>query len=91
MTFRYILSMSAFSISNEIGEETKGRTECPYDLECLSSRDWQTCAVESKLGETFLVIEKCAKDFCSNVISFGYSYYLCKCPIRCELFRRHHK
>jgi hypothetical protein len=83
--------MSDLFIPYDIDSGTKGRTECPYDFECLSSGNWQTCAVESSLGEDFVVIKKCAKTYCSHAMTFGYSYYLCKCPTRCKLFRLHHK
>ena len=71
----------------EVNAETKKLTKkCLYNFECLNNNDWNTCSIKTKLGENGLEIkDKCNKENCSYAMTFGYSLYLCHCPVRAEI------
>ena len=50
---------SAFQISEGTKKLT---TKCPFDFECMSNHNWETCSISRKLQNVILCIEnKCNK------------------------------
>lgn len=77
---------------HQISEETKKRTnECPYNLECLDSDNWDTCSIDALLQGILIIKNKCNKNNCSYFILIGDVNYFCKCPIRCDIYKRYRK
>ena len=77
----------------QITDKTKKQsTKCPYNFECLSNDDWNTCIIERELYSNGLDIKnKANKAFCPYSMSFGFSMYVCQCPTRYEIYNRYNK
>lgn len=74
----------------QISEETRKLTaKCPFNIECMVNRNWDTCSIARKLQNISLFIaKKCNKSNCPYSLSFGKTY-LCQCPIRREIYQRY--
>ena len=82
-----ILKYSKRKIDAETFMKTK---RCCRNFECLLSEDMNCCLLERNIGEGTSFISKENKRGCesSNMLSFGSSF-ICNCPIRGELYRKH--
>jgi len=77
----------AYQVSYKTREQT---TKCPYDFICLDNETWDTCTIKRDIQGAFLEIKtKSNKIGCPYRCPFGYSYFFCACPTRCEIYRRY--
>jgi len=74
----------------QISEETKKQTtKCPFNFECMSNHNWETCSISKKLQNVILCIDnKCNKSNCSYYYYFGKTH-LCQCHVRREIYQRY--
>ncbi len=65
--------------------------ECPHNHACLDGGDSQPqCPVERSIGRIGVFLAAKPPWSCPYHLSWGYSY-LCQCPVRRAVYRRHGK
>ncbi len=75
------------TISEEILKQT---TECKKDFACLSSETRDVCKATTSMMESMVYVECLEEVSCPYRRSFGTSgIYVCKCPVRVVLCKRH--
>jgi hypothetical protein len=62
---------------------------CEKNYACLSNENHKLCKVEHTVGNDLFFIECIERDKCTYRVGFGYSSYLCTCPIRKEIYRKY--
>jgi len=77
----------AFKISEQA---IKAADNCIYHFACLSGDEKCLCAVDDNFNGKILFIKPHNHNACSYRMSFGYSY-ICKCPVRKEIFMRYQR
>ncbi|CAG0996542.1 hypothetical protein METP2_02955 [Methanosarcinales archaeon] len=70
----------------KIDEEILKKVNCKKNLSCLSGTD--ICKVELCIDGKIHFIKCINLEPCHHRISFGYSF-ICKCPVRKELFNKY--
>lgn len=74
----------------EIDEDIKkSATQCEKNVACLSDNNYKLCEVTRTASNNVFFIECRAGVHCSYRKSFGFSAYLCSCPIRKEIYRKY--
>jgi hypothetical protein len=67
----------------------KSTTKCRKDFRCLSDKNYEFCKVTQSTHHNVIFIECLESNFCIYKTFFGYSSYICKCPVRRELYRKY--
>jgi hypothetical protein len=75
-------------ISDKVLKQT---INCAHNFRCLHAETANICPVDINIKGDPLFIRPLKKDPCPYLIVFGYSYHICKCPTRKELFKRYNK
>jgi hypothetical protein len=79
---------TAFEVNAEIRKKT---TKCPSNFKCLTANNCPGCEIESLISENYAFVKMKEKNRnCPYAIPFGLSF-LCSCPTRCEIYRKHNK
>lgn len=74
----------------EIDEEIKqSAIKCKKDFRCLTDNNYELCKIIESVRDNVLFIECLELKHCSYKTSFGYSSYICNCPVRKEIYRRY--
>jgi hypothetical protein len=79
-----------FKVDEEIKKQTTG---CTLDYACLTAGEEFLCPATGPVvgSPSYVVFIKCDKgDTCIYRSRFGNSY-VCRCPVRAEIFRRYGK
>lgn len=78
------------SLTLDIDKDTKDRaTECEKNFACLSNKDHTLCAVERYVHDDVIFIKCLDTKHCAYKMPFGFSLWMCTCPIRKEFFKRY--
>ena len=73
----------------EITKEAKeSATNCAKDFACLRSTAL-LCKVEKFVGEEVLFVECLQQGYCSYQRRFGFTGYMCTCPVRKEIYSKY--
>ena len=73
----------------EINEDIlKKTTECEKNFGCLSSKTRDFCEVDYCTGNGVLFVKSKFEKYCPYKMSFGYKF-ICRCPVRNEIYRRY--
>ena len=75
----------AIHISDETRKKT---TRCPFSFQCLDDNNRDVCTIDMCLGGDGCFLETAKPDYCTYKKTFGGSY-VCHCPTRHELFKKH--
>ena len=76
-----------FAISTEA---KAAATKCPKRLACLKG-DSELCAVEKCVGGAALFVSCLTQEYCPYQQRYGYTGYLCTCPVRQEIHQKYHE
>lgn len=77
-------------MSIKISEETvQNTTKCQRKFQCLSG-ERVICRVNRLVNKKILFVHKPERGGCPYLLSYGYSSFICQCPVRIELYREHH-
>ena len=70
----------------KIDEDIKNSTvKCEKNYACISNNNHTLCDIEYATDNDILFI-KCKDEVCCNYrIAFGFSSYICSCPVRIEI------
>lgn len=60
---------------------------CDKNLACLSEENHPSCKIDSCVGNKIHFVEKLERE-CKYYQEFGFSY-ICKCPVRIELYNKY--
>ena len=74
----------------EIDDEVRDRTtECEEAYACILNVNHTTCkADQTKSNGSFFI--ECKEAVCCNYrVSYGFSSYICTCPVRKEIYRKY--
>jgi len=71
-----------FEIEERIKLETN---KCDRNFKCLDNNP--SCRVESCVGNSIVFLEKLERH-CNYYQEFGFSY-VCKCPVRLEIYKKY--
>ncbi len=65
-------------------------TRCKCDFKCLHDDSFQVCPVENPITPQGVYFIKMVHSICNSsyCLSFGNSY-ICRCPVRKELYERY--
>ncbi|MBF0567128.1 MAG: hypothetical protein HQK89_18035 [Nitrospirae bacterium] len=75
----------------EISEKIKKETSsCKKNFACLSDPNYVLCKADVIINDTIMVVKCLENNFCSYKMSFG-DHFICHCPVRKEIFKRHRK
>ena len=69
-------------------EILKNTTKCRKDFSCLSGKRTDLCKVELSVKDKIHFVICLNDEPCNYKISFGYSF-VCRCPVRKELYNRY--
>ena len=71
-----------------VDDDIKNKTiECEKDFACISDKDYKLCKViRSTNKDKIIFIECLEKSSCSYKMSFGFSTFICNCPMRKEIY-----
>ena len=70
------------TIDNKVKDRV---TECKKDYACIKNNNHTLCDIEHATDNDILFI-KCKDEVCCNYrIAFGFSSYICSCPVRIEI------
>ena len=66
-------------------------TECPYEHACLGDDDrFPLCPLKADVGGAVVAfVTRKPPATCPYAMQWGYSSYICNCPIRLQVERRH--
>jgi len=75
----------------EIDEDVKNNTtKCEKNNACISDKDYKLCkVVRSTDKDKIIFIECMEKNPCTYKMSFGFSSFICNCPMRKEIYRKY--
>ena len=74
----------------EINEDIKkSTTKCEKRFSCLSGKNHKLCNAIGGVGSKIVCIDCFGGKHCKYREPYGFSSYLCSCPIRKELFRKY--
>jgi len=78
------------SLNVEIEKETKeSATKCEKNFACLMDKDHTLCAVERYVNGDVIFIKCLDTKHCAYKMPFGFSLWMCTCPVRKEFFKRY--
>jgi len=79
--------------SIEIDEEIlKKTTQCECDFTCLKNGDCPGCDFKGPIADDLIFVKpKQVPLECQYALLFGYDAYICRCPTRCEIYRKYGK
>jgi len=64
-------------------------SKCESSVGCLNGNGHKLCNVVCSCGDQVLFIEFQKKRRCNYKSSFGFSSYLCNCPVRKEIYKKY--
>ncbi len=62
--------------------------KCRHSFSCLSGGDECLCQIKDSFDGKVLFVAPPCSDVCDYIMSFGYSY-VCKCPVRKEIYNQY--
>jgi len=62
---------------------------CTRDFSCLQEATRNVCEVERLVSDRTLFVKSANNRLCPYYTRFGYSYAICNCYVRRELYIRH--
>ncbi len=68
----------------------KDAEQCRNNFSCLLGQEECFCPVEEDMDGRILFVTPPNSNVCEYMMSFGYSY-LCKCPVRKEIYNKYKK
>ncbi|MBF0594244.1 MAG: hypothetical protein HQL22_04685 [Candidatus Omnitrophica bacterium] len=77
-------------MSFKVDELTRSRTtRCRHDSKCLEVEGCPGCDVTEAVSEGLIFVKpRPANMDCPYILSYA-SYYICRCPTRCEIYRKY--
>ena len=73
-------------VSKKILDEA---TECQHQSVCVDDVPYELCEANTAIGSNFVFLKSSrGKPSCYYCFDFGHSW-VCRCPVRIELFIRH--
>ncbi len=73
-----------------IDEKTlAGAVRCPHNQCCLDPERRNLCEVLNHYGDGVLFVKFRHRRSCAYRVEYGLRDYLCKCPVRQEIFKQH--
>ncbi len=77
-------------MNHEVSPETRAKTtKCRSDFTCLITGKRPICSAAGSLRDAGVFLKERCDEECPYVMAFGGGY-MCKCPMRFELYERYH-
>ena len=74
----------------QVQDQTREQTsECKFSFQCLEEATRNVCTISPCLVEEVYFLHTTKNHLCSYKKKIGSCSYICKCPIRKELYRRY--
>jgi hypothetical protein len=75
-----------------VSDEAKQSTRyCTRDFACLNGNRDFLCKVEQCLGGQVLFVACLEQGYCSYQRRYGFTGYMCTCPVRKEIYEKYDK